>query len=63
VWAFPNHNWLRITRVLRSLWLLGMKKEALAFFERLETFYASRRFPIGNDTFEFWKKAVRADHG
>src|SRR5262249_56637134 len=23
VWASPNHNWLRITRILRSLSLLG----------------------------------------
>jgi hypothetical protein len=59
VWAFANHNWLRITRVLRSLWLLGMKRESLAFFEWLEALYASRRFPIDYGTFQFWKNAVR----
>ncbi len=25
VWAAPNHNWLRITRILRSLKLLGLE--------------------------------------
>ena len=60
VWAVPNHNWLRITRILRSLWLLGMMSEAIAFFEWLEALYASRRFPIGADTFECWRKAVRS---
>ena len=28
VWSFPNHNWLRITRILRSLRLLGLEAEA-----------------------------------
>jgi hypothetical protein len=60
VWESPNHNWLRITRVLRSSWLLGKQKEALAFFERLEALYRERLFPIGADTFEFWKNAVRS---
>src|SRR5262245_50603371 len=24
VWSYPNHNWLRITRILKSLTLLGL---------------------------------------
>ena len=28
VWAHPNHNWLRITRVLASLRLLGCREDA-----------------------------------
>lgn len=29
VWAYPNPNWLRITRILRSLRLLGLGTESL----------------------------------
>ena len=59
VWAYPNHNWLRITRILRSLKLLGLEAEARALYERLETLYSSRRFPISADTFQFWTEAVQ----
>ena len=31
VWAVPNHNWLRITRVLRSLRLLGREAGLFAY--------------------------------
>lgn len=59
VWATPNHNWLRITRILRSLTLLGLRSEAMALFEFLDTAYSSRRFPITAETFDYWEKAVR----
>jgi hypothetical protein len=59
VWDHPNHNWLRVTRILRSLHLLGLEAEAEALYRRLEEFHASRRFPIGDDTFRFWTGAVR----
>jgi hypothetical protein len=35
-WGRPNHNWLRTTRVLRSLRLLGLEWEARAFYAKLE---------------------------
>ncbi len=60
VWAHPNHNWLRISRILRSLSLLGLADEARALYRRLEAFHASRRFPIGDDTFRYWTEAVAA---
>src|SRR5262249_46283698 len=59
VWAMLNHNWLRITRILRSLNLLGMKAQAQALYERLSAYYKSRRFPIPPDTFRYWTNAVR----
>jgi hypothetical protein len=59
VWAMPNHNWLRITRILRSLTLLGMKAQANALFDRLEAMYTSRRFPISADTFRYWAETVK----
>ncbi|HZV06819.1 MAG TPA: opioid growth factor receptor-related protein [Gemmataceae bacterium] len=58
-WDTPNHNWLRITRILRSLRLLGLEPEAQALYHRLEAFYHSRRFPIPADTFRYWTGAVK----
>jgi Opioid growth factor receptor (OGFr) conserved region len=59
IWAYPNHSWLRITRILRSLCLLGLKSEAHSLFQRLEALYSERRFPITADTFGYWEAAVR----
>jgi hypothetical protein len=59
VWEYPNHNWLRITRILRSLTLLGLGDEARALYRRLADFHARRRFPIGDDTFQYWSGAIR----
>jgi hypothetical protein len=58
VWAVPNHNWLRITRILHSLTLLGLASLAHAFFDQLEAMYSSRRFPISEETFQYWNEAV-----
>ena len=58
VWAMPNHNWLRITRILRSLMLLGMEAQAQDFYERLDALYRSRKFPIPAETFSYWTEAV-----
>jgi Opioid growth factor receptor (OGFr) conserved region len=59
VWAFPNHNWLRISRILCSLRLLGREPDAMALYERLEAFYSARRFPIPADTFRYWTEAAK----
>ena len=58
VWASPNHNWLRISRILRSLTLLGMAVQAQALYKWLETTYTSRKFPISAETFRHWTEAV-----
>jgi hypothetical protein len=60
VWEVPNHNWLRISRALRSLTLLGLAAEARALYARLEDLYRSRKYPIPADTFRFWAEAVEA---
>jgi hypothetical protein len=60
VWEYPGHNWLRVTRVLRCLHLLGLDDEARALYRRLEDFHTRRRFPIGDDTFRCWTAAVRS---
>jgi hypothetical protein len=59
VWDYQNHNWLRVTRILRSLHLLGLDTEAQALYRRLEDFRSRRRFPIGDETFRYWTSAVR----
>jgi hypothetical protein len=61
IWEYPNHNWLRITRILRSLCYLGLKTEAQALFRQLEAFYSQRRFPITADTFRYWTDAIHCD--
>jgi hypothetical protein len=58
IWASWNHNWLRISRVLRTLKLLGLETEAQAFCDWLESVYKSRRFPITPETFSYWSDAV-----
>jgi hypothetical protein len=63
VWAYANHNWLRVTRILRSLTLLGLGAEAKALFAWLDAAYAARRFPIPADTYRYWKDAVRPFDG
>lgn len=58
VWRSPNHNWLRITRVLTSLCLAGFEAEARQLYARLEALYSSRRFPVTAETFAYWTGAI-----
>lgn len=57
VWNHQNHNWLRITRVLRSLNLLGLPGEAHAFFTLLTSIQAR----IDPTTWEYWERAARPE--
>jgi hypothetical protein len=59
VWDTPNHNWLRITRLLRSLTLLGLEGEAQALYDRLEALAQSRKCSIPANTFGHWTRAVK----
>ena len=56
VWKYPNHNWLRITRVLKSLRLLGLEAEAGALgpAEGL----AREHGLVCEDSFEYWRNAA-----
>jgi hypothetical protein len=58
VWSYPNHNWLRISRILRSLHLLGLDERARAFYACLNDFYTSRKYPISAETFRYWTSGV-----
>jgi Opioid growth factor receptor (OGFr) conserved region len=61
-WVTPrNHNYLRITRILKSLSILGLKEEANQFFECLSNIYDSqdkRNPPIPLETLRYWKAAI-----
>ncbi len=53
VFAMPNHNWLRITRVLHSLKALGLEAECQAFFTYLQT------LDVPLESFQYWSEAAR----
>jgi hypothetical protein len=58
-WLTPgNHNFLRISRILRALTLLGLETEARAFLVALETVYAENDAVIGPVTLAYWRRAV-----
>ena len=59
VWLHAgNHNFLRISRILRSLSLFGCVRYASAFLECLEEIYAEKPKAIGNTTMGYWRRAV-----
>jgi len=59
-WLKPyDHNFLRITRILRSLTLLGLEPEARAFLAALEEIHwAGGGGAIGERSLGFWREAV-----
>jgi hypothetical protein len=58
-WLSPgDHNYLRISRILRSLRLLGLGRYATAFFDAMAELYRARPGDIGNETFDYWQKAA-----
>jgi hypothetical protein len=59
VWLRPgNHNYLRQTRILKSLTLLGLRPLAAAWLECLGGVYRSHPPLIAGETFEYWRAAV-----
>ena len=62
-WLRPsNHNYRRITRIIKSLRLLGLDDQALAFFRCLARLYDKETETaeprISRETFAFWKAAA-----
>ena len=53
-----NHNYLRITRMLKCLTMLGLTAEARAFYRCLEQIYREKGDRIGSETFQYWTSAV-----
>ena len=57
IWMNMNHNWLRFTRILKSLTMLGLPAEAMAFFRFLER-------KVGNvKSMAYWREAVGKPSG
>ncbi|KAI9696052.1 MAG: hypothetical protein M1836_005883 [Candelina mexicana] len=55
-----NHNHLRITRIIRSLRVLGLEEEAAAFYFTLEKLCeADEHSRIGGKSRMFWKRAAK----
>ncbi len=53
-----NHNYLRLTRILSSLCLLGFPKYAIALFNCLKKIYQEEGDKIGETTFYYWQNAI-----
>ena len=57
-WLSPyNHNFLRITRILKFLKLIGEDLLASAFFKSLEQVYQESPVIVGK-SYDFWRSAV-----
>lgn len=61
LWKYQNHNWLRITRVLKSLRLLGFEKEAGALWACLKDMHENDRL-VSEDSFRYWTDAAVTQH-
>jgi hypothetical protein len=53
-----NHNFLRISRMLRSMTLLGLRDHARALLNQLETIYAEKAETVGTTTMGYWRRAA-----
>ena len=54
-----DHNYLRITRILKCLMTFGLEDEARAFYECLRQIYREDSDQIGGETFQYWANAVK----
>jgi hypothetical protein len=58
-WITPNnHNFLRLTRILLSLKLLGCRPYAQALLQCLEGIYSQNSRTIGDVTLRYWRNAI-----
>ena len=56
--TLSNHNYMRITRMLKSLVLLGQEQLAALLLRRLESIYLEFPQAIGPTTIQYWREAV-----
>jgi hypothetical protein len=52
-----DHNHLRITRIIRSLRVLGLEEEAQAYFRTLKQIQAASN--ISSTSLQFWSRAAQ----
>lgn len=55
---FGNHNYLRITRILKCLMTLRCSSYARAFYQCLQQIYNEESQFIGYKTFQYWTGAI-----
>jgi hypothetical protein len=55
---YRNHNYLRITRLLKFLMMIGMKDLAKNIFDMLKEIYTINKLKIGEETYLFWLNAT-----
>lgn len=53
-----NHNYLRITRILKCLIALGLSREAQTFYKCLSQIHRENSDQIGAETYQYWTNAV-----
>jgi hypothetical protein len=58
VWRHPNHNWLRVSRVLASTRILALEDESRAFFAFLKDLRDGGASGITPETFAYWETAA-----
>jgi hypothetical protein len=56
-WDGVNHNWLRITRCLTSLKLLGCERYARKLYDCLKHLHENENL-VSENSFEYWRKAM-----
>ena len=56
--TYINHNFLHITRILKSLILFDLSDEAVKFYNILSKVYEKYPMCINEESFNFWSKAV-----
>jgi hypothetical protein len=54
-----DHNYLRITRILKCLMRFGLADEARSFYRCLAEIYRADRDRIGSETFQYWTNTVK----
>ncbi len=60
-WVCPfDHNYLRITRILKYLVIFGLEDEAQAFYECLRQIYRESSDYIGGETSQYWMDTVKS---
>lgn len=53
-----NHNFLRMTRIMRSLTVLGMPDQARALLDQLEQLHTEHPRVVGDLTIGYWRRAL-----
>ncbi len=59
-WLSRPHNFMRLTRIFKSLMLRDFEPEARMLFAALAEIYAENTPRIGRATFDFWREAVES---